>query len=237
MLPQPALTRIVAQAIAPLGCALLTGDVDAQGRIRLAGVVARDSAPLLHRILLDAAPANPVQWQVQPIAGPYCHALDALRIAAPPFGAEAGPFSLSLRGGGDRLLKDDYIIPVVRTPDFPSALTLDYFASDGSVSHLAFVAPHELLPPGATFTVGDPHPADAAANLPASGTTGWQVDAPFGTDLIVAIASVRPLFAGPRPDGESTQAYVAALREALATARRRGERVALAVLPVETAPR
>ncbi len=237
MLPPAALTRVVAEAIAPLGCALLSGDVGSDGQVRLAGVIARDSAPILHRILLDAAPASPVEWQVTPLIGPYCRTLDALRIAAPPFGAASGSFDLALRSGTQRLPKDAFIIPLMRTPDFPSVLTLDYFASDGSVAHLAFATPHGLLPPHTIFSVGDPHPADPAANLPALGTPGWQVDAPYGTDLIVGIASDRPLFAKPRPEGEAPAAYVSALRTALETVMRRGGRVAVAVAPVETVER
>ncbi len=111
-------------------------------------------------------------------------------------------------------------------PDWPAYLTLDYFTSDGGLAHLYPAStdrPHQYAP-GARVVLGDP----------AAGSKGWQVDVPFGTDMMVAIASAKPLFAKPRPDNDTAETYVRALRTALDAARHRGERVAASAEVVKT---
>jgi hypothetical protein len=236
-LPPAALRRSLAEALAPLGCALVSGEVSEQGTVTLTGVVSLDSEPILRRILLDTVAATPTDWKVATVSGPYCRVLDTLREATTGLAAPSASLKLGLRGGVRRLEKDDFLVPEVRMPDFPAVLTLDYFASDGSLSHLRFKTPPGPLPAGDKVSVGDPHPADPGANLPAADPPGWQVAEPYGTDLLVAIASQEPLFAKPRPDDDTPEAYLRDLRASLAAMQRRGERVAVAAVPVETAPR
>jgi hypothetical protein len=64
---------------------------------------------------------------------------------------------------------------------------------------------------------------------------GWAVDKPFGTDLIIGIASSVPLFRSPRPTVEKLDGYLGDLRVALAQAD--GAQVSATVVLVRTGPR
>jgi hypothetical protein len=63
------------------------------------------------------------------------------------------------------------------------------------------------------------------------------VDAPFGTDMIVAIAASAPLFSSPRPADESVPAYLQALRAALDEAQRKGTKISANAILVQTTER
>ncbi len=211
------LRAAIRAAIAPVGCSLLGGDV-AGDRVTLDGVVTRDNQPKLNQAVADAAPAAATDWRVATFNGPYCGLLDVLRPAAPGFARPGSGLQVGLKGGDGPLRKDAYLIPQIAMPDWPAYLTLDYFTSDGGLAHLYPTATDHArdYSPRATVTIGDP----------AAGAKGWQVDVPFGTDMMVAIASSRPLFAKPRPDDDTADAYLRALKAAMDQAQHRGERVA-----------
>ena len=68
----------------------------------------------------------------------------------------------------------------------------------------------------------------------ADGTAGWQVDEPYGTDMIIALASPAPLFATPRPQFEPASDYLPALQGAIEAAERQHAPLAAAALLVLT---
>lgn len=235
---QAALRAAIQEATAPLGCALIGGDFGTSGEAAIAGVVSHDSAPILRQMMRDAIQGSPAQVEVAAFDGPYCHTIDILHGIARPFAGGGSDLGLALKDARTTLARNDYIVPRLRMPEFPAYLTLDYFVSDGSVAHLRFGAdPTTPLPPLAEVSVGDPSPAPGDTNLRATGMAGWQVDAPYGTDLIVAIASDHPLFNTPRPDSETPEAYLGDLRTALGAAARRGGRVIGRAMMVTTVER
>ena len=72
----------------------------------------------------------------------------------------------------------------------------------------------------------------------AAGGQAWRVGPPFGHELIVAIASSKPLFPAPRPATETTQDYIAALSEALVIANEAGGQPPVAsALVITTLPK
>ncbi|MGG5812279.1 peptidoglycan -binding protein [Falsiroseomonas sp. CW058] len=149
--------------------------------------------------------------------GPYCAVLDALR----PVGADGmrlaplpGPV---LRRGS--LLQLD-----LGLPDWAAHALVAFISTDGQVGTLARL---DRQAPGARLRLGEPRP----------GFAGWPVEEPFGTDLVVAIASEGPLFEASRLPGGSVQDFAASLRDAVAAARAAGRRVAAAASVVEVVPR
>jgi hypothetical protein len=118
--------------------------------------------------------------------GPYCPALDVLR----PVLAEAGLAPRIAVQGPEPLRGGDLLRFQVTMPDWPAHLYVAYFMKSGEVAHLVPSATH---PAGATVRLGEPR----------AGFPGWEVSEPFGTDLLVAVASEGPLFAGARPLVES----------------------------------
>ena len=214
----------VIAALGPAACSFTRNGMDG-GKLVVTGVAGRAAESHLRlgvrdRLPADAAP-DAVSWRLELFDGPYCGVLDMIRPAA------NAPLGLALRNGARRLRKDEDIVPQVTMPDFASWLQLDYFSSDGGVTHLhpTDLAPARQVTARSVVTLGD------------TARERWQVDAPFGTDMIVAIASSTPLFATPRPADDTADAYLQALRLALADAARKGGRVAASAILLDTTER
>lgn len=218
-------------ALAPVTCSIVHADVtEPNGIVSLAGVAQAGSAEsALHRAITDAAPTAAVDWKVVGFEGPYCRALDLLRpIAYAPAARSAG-FAMTLREG-TRPLKDGELITIdLQTPNFPAWLTVDYLQHDGTVVHLHPTAKDaaRLYPAGSRHSLGDP----------SLGGERWEVGAPYGTDMIIAVASATPLFTQKRKDLEETDAYLRALQAAIETAERHNTRLAADALVLVTGPR
>jgi serine/threonine-protein kinase len=170
-----------------------------------------------------------VQNGVQNIPGPYCAVLDALRPYHSLFPGDAGVLGLSLAGGKTQLFTGDLITVEQSMPGYAGYLTTDYFASDGSVAHLY----PNLYDPRTEFAAG------AAKELgnPAKGGQTFPAGAPYGTDMIISIASSTPLFTTLRQLVEPASTYVPVLQQALAAAQAQGAQITVSALPVVTKKR
>ncbi len=195
------------------------------------------AAGLRTRLAALVGPAD-LAWQVQSLNPVFCPAMTVLRPVAPPAGAPAFGLGLRLAGGLTALHDGARILPRITMPDFAGYLRVDYLGHDGSVVHLyptvadpaqRFVAvPARRLAAGAVLRLGDGGP----------GRPLWEVGPPYGTDMIVAVASAKPLLpADPAANvAVSATAYLRRLRAAIAAARAAGEQVTAALLPVDTLP-
>jgi hypothetical protein len=155
--------------------------------------------------------------------------LNALRPYHYLFSNPGLRLQLALAGNRQVLHDGDLITIREAMPIFDGYLQTDYFSGDGSVFHL-YPTPQDPLkiqPGGTIKTLGDPK----------SGGASWGVSAPFGTDLVVSIASATPLFATPRPQSESASDYLAALRSALQQEAGAGGALAVTAVPVVTEPK
>ena len=202
-----------------------TRSTEEAGRVLITGVLSRAVEATMLNVIRTSLPAgaspDAYTLRLNTFDGPYCGIVDLLR------GAATQPMGLALRDNASVLRKDDLIVPQIAMPDFPAWLTVDYFSSDGGVAHL--------------------HPTSSAANrqeaadshitLGDSANERWQVDVPFGTDMIVAIASSAPLFQRPRPDNDTGAAYLTALGHALREAARNNTRLAANIILLKTTPR
>jgi serine/threonine-protein kinase len=212
---------VLTGTLASLPCTLLSGtDSGAQPAISgLAGAGAPQEALTAALASLPAAilPAT----SVQTIDGPYCNALDTIRPYHSLFASPGTQLGLSLSGGKTTLYAGDKIAVINKMPGFSGYLETDYFSSDGTVFHLY----QEKT--GAT--------AEPAGNMKTmvAGTAA----APFGTDMIIAIASSTPLFTEKRMQVENDSDYLPALRTALQDVATAGASVSVAAIPVVTLPK
>ncbi len=237
--PQPAPTPAVlplatqvrnalATSLPTLSCSLVSGTVTAD-RVTLRGVVGRGSPErALRETVTQAAGSIPRDWRVNSFDAPFCSALDALRPIVQGFGS-AGPMHVALANNATRLRDGELITISVTGPDFPAYLMVSFLVHDGTLAHLhpTPTDPARPLAPGATMRLGDP----------SIGGPAWAVGPPYGSDMIIAVASSAPLFDRPRPDDEDTSAYLRDLRAAIAAARARGVRLAADAWVLETVPR
>jgi len=207
--------------LASLPCTLLSGnDSGAQPAISgLAGAGAPQAAltAALASLPSSITPASTVQT----IDGPYCDALDAIRPYHNFFATPGSVLGLGLLGGKTTLHAGDYITVVFTLPAYPSYLETDYFSADGTVFHLYQERKGDnMLPAGQKESMK-------------AGT----VAAPFGTDMVIAIATSTPLFAQQRAVDESAGDYLPALREAMQNVATDGGNVSVAAIPVVTQPK
>ena len=226
-----ALRSAVAAALSPVACTIVKSDVaEPDGTVSLVGVAGQGGPEAeLHRAITDAAPTAAVDWRVVSFDGPYCRALDVLHPIAYSAAARGSGFSMALRNG-DRLLKDGELMTIdLQVPSFPAWLIVDYLEHDGTVVHLHPTPkdPARSYPAGSRQTLGDP----------SSGGERWEVGAPYGTDMIIAVASSAPLFTQNRKDLEETEAYLRALQAAIDAAQRHNVHLAVDALVLTTGPR
>jgi len=221
--PAPRNPAIVATAVtaaaAGAKCSLLNTSVGADG-VQVSGFAGNGEAEAAARSAITAASSGlTVAWHAGALDPQWCRLLDVLRPAA-----TAGTMQLALSGGRSVLHDHDYIWPDITAPAFPSWLVADYLAhgdsgQDPEAAHLY------------------PNPKDhARSHAPGEMVKARTKDAigpPFGTDLIVAIATSGPLFTKARP-AETFGAYLTSLQSALESAARRGDQVAVGIMTVET---
>ncbi len=206
--------RAAARAIAALPCSLVVAEASEIG-LRLGGLMRQDNEPALRQALMAShVPATAVQGGVASFEGPFCAVLEALRGRA-----EAAPSGVLL--GNLPLVKGELLRFELGMPNRTGQLGVTYLLASGQVAH---IVPPQAMAAGARQRFGDPRP----------GFDGWVVDEPFGTDLLLAVVSDRPLHARPRPMVERTEDWLAALAAALRQADAEGNKVAVTTLVVPT---
>lgn len=157
---------------------------------------------------------------LQEFSGPYCELSAILR----PFLAGPGATPALRIDGSQPLLQGDLLRLEIAMPAAPSLLELVYVTNDGQVVQLS--AP-EAQAGGARLRKGDPGP----------GFAGWMVEEPFGTDLLLVIASDRPLFPNGIPPVLALGEWLPRARAALDRLRQAGGRAEIRSSVVAVAPR
>jgi serine/threonine-protein kinase len=219
----PTLTPAQRQAtltgtLASLPCTIIAA-VDNGNTPTLAGLAGAGAPAAALSGAISSLPAaiTPVN-NIQTIDGPYCDAMNAIRPYHNFFAATANSMGLTLKGGSTTLYNGQDLTIINTMPSFGGYLETDYFSSDGSVTHLFQPKP------------GDPAETPGSVKDFDAGT----VAAPFGTDLIISIATASPLFTTQRKQVENASDYIPDLRTALQNAASAGEGVAVAAEPVVT---
>ncbi len=153
-------------------------------------------------------PNSRAEVNVDVVPPPLCRSLselNAIRLAGLAPGDGLG---LRLAGGKAELRESDPIKVEIRAPGYAVNLRIDYFSLDGQVLHL-WPNSRDLrveLAARETRVFGDG----------ANGKTWNAGGAPFGTELITAIATPRPLdLGGPRPEVEPAAGYLRDVERAL----------------------
>jgi serine/threonine-protein kinase len=207
-------------SLAAMPCSLIAWNATPTS-LTVSGVVRRgDDAAIWQQIAAHSLPPDAVLLNLRNFDGPYCAALDLLRpLAAAPNAMPQASIIGTLPLAKGELLRLD-----ITTPPWPGHLYVSYLMQSGDVAHLVPSRPER---------------ADTVVRLgePAGGFPGWEVDEPFGTDLILVFSSDRPIFAQPRPVVERSDDYLNALAVALREAQGQGARLAVRAVVLETVVR
>ncbi len=186
--------------------------------ITVSGIVARESdVEVFDLVLTEAAPGHEIDYNLGVLNEPVCE-IEALLPAPQDNGMEL-LYSYGQREGavGSKAFREgeNPVIDVLLPEGATGFLYAFYIDAEGQVFHLL---PHlsrqtHTVPPlgevaGGKLKVRLTYPISEASTE----NLGFRVVAPFGTNMVVAVLSPRPLFDGLRPRAES----IAALQEALA---------------------
>ncbi len=231
--------RQIKQALMSSRCAVATGIVQDSGTITVAGIAGRSADDALRQRIDDIAPSRALDWRVQRVDPVFCPAIDVIRPIAAPAGGPGTDLGLTLADGKTTLRDGERILPRVTMAGFAGQVRVDYLAHDGSLAHLFptaadaeqhFVAvPARTLRPGERLAIGDP----------GSGHPEWVVGPPYGTDMIIAVASSIPLFdrAPVRNVEANGSDYLRKLQAAIEAARHKGADVTGTLMLVDTLPK
>lgn len=217
-IPQPTAPRqppvaAVAEALRSIPCALV-GVETTSGRLLVSGTVAGERAETAVREAVEALTAG---WDhgfdLATADAQFCAPLGSVATALDANRGLAEPLAVTVQDG-PALSAGDPLVLEIRAPARPVQLQVDYFTIDGSVVHLL------------------PNPSDNAITLaagvsrrlgergedgkPGSGRS-WTIGPPYGTEMLLTIATAAPLFPTPRPEQEPAVDYLSALTDALAT--------------------
>jgi hypothetical protein len=201
----PSLPAISA-ALAEVPCSALVPTIKGRA-VHVQGYLARSVGQARLKSTLAAVPGvAEVELALQEVDEDKCGLMRVLgrywvaHRLAPGTAADGTAIRLNPGSGrGNDLKEGDTLMVDITTPNYQSYVAVDYFVLGGTVVHLLpnSVERETLAPPRYTATVG---------NL-----GNWMIAAPFGTEMLVLLATPEPLFDGQRPDSEAGPAYLAAL--------------------------
>jgi serine/threonine-protein kinase len=232
--PEPdALRDRIAQWANGRSCAVLGGDVGDGGSVALNGLAGNQLIEDLRWSLTSLVPANRTEWGVTGVDPVFCPALNVLHQITPGFGASGEPrLGLQMADGETRLADPAPIRVQLVMPDFAGWLRVDYVAHNGVVQHLY----PQLAEPKNAITADQPR-AFAPGTPVHLGHPSWQIGPPYGSDMIIAIASSDPLFDNARPtNAEAADVYLRDLQMAVDELRQRSARLMGAVVTLEALP-
>jgi hypothetical protein len=111
----------------------------------------------------------------------------------------------------------------IQTPGFASYLYAAYFSADGQVTNISQPNSSDLKakPGHSVVRIGEE-----------GGTSAITVAKPVGDEMLLVVASEKPLFGAVRPDSESDRQFLSGLRDAVLSGE--GGRVTATLLPVTT---
>ncbi|HYH21924.1 MAG TPA: DUF4384 domain-containing protein [Azospirillum sp.] len=229
--PQPTLAGELERlrpVVERLRCSLLRAE-EAEGTLLITGTVTSDADhAYVQRIAATVAEPLAAKVDVAVAKRGLCEPLALIAALRAANAEQAEPLAITIHATGGTVTAGQELVLDVRGPAFAGHLQVDYFTLDGGVVHLL----PNPLEPTAPLDVG------ATRRLGERGGGGrfWSVRPPFGLELVIAIASVTPLFATLRPEAEPAAVYLPELRRALEDAAKGSPVPVAAAVFVTTAP-
>ncbi|WP_448205022.1 DUF4384 domain-containing protein [Azospirillum sp. sgz302134] len=209
--PTPPYLDTLRMALQDLPCGMI--DVAFQdGSVTVTGTAAGGDGlrSRIKAIVQDHVQDWPVVDLVRFAAPALCEPLSLLSPLRVANRSASGSVSIHLSTPDDPIRGGQDLVLDVVGPDFPAHLQVDYYTTDGNVVHLLPnpLEPSAWVEPRAVRRLGDRK----------AGGRFWSIGPPFGSELVVVVASASPLFPTPRPEAEAAAAYLPELKRALDTA-------------------
>lgn len=217
-----ALRSQLAARAAQVPCSYTEVDQD-NGVLHLAGVMGESARAALQQA--SQATGQAVHWDITTIPASYCAAVDVLRPVM-----RADPLNFVVPEAKGVVTSTMRLHPTISNLPFGAWMYVDYLSGDGTVTHLlpATAAPGFPAVPAKFVAAGGSLRLGEAPYYP------LEPGPPYGTDMVIAVASSRPLNLGPRTQGESIAADMAALQGAIDQAKAAGTQVAAGLVVLQT---
>jgi serine/threonine-protein kinase len=220
------INEAVAGFDAKVHCADVKTTLADDGSLAVSGFVSNDADPASLRLALSAIPGiKGVNPAIATYLPQHCDVIKLLDERGTLTGATKPRLEFNIPS---LTYRDGDLLVVRATAAVDSYIYVDFFDNTGQVVHMKPLPKqrNEIVRAGKVVTLG----TDNAESKDAA----YEMTAPFGPNLIVAIAARQPLF-DPRAKGEeSTQPYLAALTQALT----RGDALASSAFTIiQTVPR
>ncbi|HJW25232.1 MAG TPA: serine/threonine-protein kinase [Rhodocyclaceae bacterium] len=193
----------VAPVLARVPCAALLPALEGNA-LAVRGYLSKSFGAARLKEMLGAVPGiASVRVDAQPVRDEECPVVEAF---APYWSAnqQAGrATSIQTKAPRGELAEGDPLVVNITTPGYDSYVSIDYYVLDGSVVHLVPSprARDNQAPPNYSATIGS--------------LGNWVISKPFGTELIVLVATPVPLFDRLRPEDEPRADYLKAVAERL----------------------
>ncbi len=191
----------VAAVTADLGCAAVDTSFGSDHSVRLTGYVSSEQdRTRLRQSLGQIAGLGAIDTTDLEVAPPPT--CELLQVLAPygPAGSASEPGLEITTAGRNTVLREGQALTLdIFLPRTARYLYIGYVQHDGRVGYIT------------TMSVQKWAQGTGAIRF----DTGFQISAPFGREMIVAVASAKPLFDQPRPGYEPAADYIAALRQRL----------------------
>ena len=188
--PAPAPSFVDAPQLDPSApCSHVTATAVRSGAgfaVKLSGFVGRqeDLTAIRNATLKQAAVISIDSSEVALHPWPQCEALLTLGAAL----ANGHGMALSKTPDKAHVVRGEELTFVVRSPDYPSYLYVAYVQADGSAKFLVRPTGSGLVPPNSVITLGV-----------GSHTVHYKVGPPYGSEMVVALASDAPLLGEDLP--------------------------------------
>jgi eukaryotic-like serine/threonine-protein kinase len=191
----------VAATTAALSCAAVDASFDDGNNVHLTGHVGSEQdLANLRQSLGQIQGLGTIESDLEVDPWPTC---ELLAVLAPYRQAAAGSepgLTITTASRETRLREGDDLTLDISLPRMARYLYLGYVQHDGRVGYIATL----------------PVRAWAEGKGAVRFATGFQISAPYGREMIVAVTSAHPLFEQPRPGYEPAGDYIEALRQRLA---------------------
>ena len=217
----------LAGSLPTIRCSLVRAAVRPDGSVTLNGVAG--AGPPLDTVQRALNSAHPSRWEgdIRGFEGPYCPVLDLLR-SQDVAGRTEGALVIAQTGGSTRLRDNDVISLQVTMPNFGGYLHVLYLQHDQTVSPLVPGPGYPSQIYSARFQID--------LGKPRLDYEGWRVGPPFGTDMIIAVATTTPLFGRAWPETQPIGSYITLLKASIEAQHREGGSVSAAAIVLETLP-
>ena len=194
--------EMVRREVAKLPCAPATVIEEPDGRVRVSGLIGSQAdLDQLKTSIRSLDPEDKVDFQLVVTSPQSCEMLTAsLPLQRRNGSGDLGGASIGIAGGGATLSEGDRVVFEVNAPNFESYLYVMYLQQDGGLVHLLpnRFDTDRLYNANDRFSIGDDPTRPS-----------FTVSPPYGDDLLVLVASSKPLFDGLRPQIEDSLTFAA----------------------------